>query len=201
MKKIITIVVALAALTIAATAAQAGGRGKRMNCAPGMSMQQQNCAGAMGQRQGRGGGIHRLLAMADEIGLNEDQIGRLKTMSTEFRKSMIDDRAELQKAQVDLHILRMDDSRADDVFKLMDNIGRMKTEMQKNRYLHRQQIEAVLTDDQRDKLEELRLETLRSPRGLGFQGNPRGARQGSGMGYGPGNCDGTGFGYMDLNGF
>ena len=204
MKKSTTIVVAIAAVMIAATAVHAGKRGQRADCTPRHGMQQDYAMG-MGQ-QGRGmhgkqgGGIHMLLGMADEIGLSEDQVGRLKTMAVEFRKSMIDDRAELQKTQVDFHAMQMDDDKSGDVLKLMDDIGRMKTELRKTQYLHRQQIEGVLTDDQRTKLEELRKERRSDRQGRGMKGSPHGMQKGHGMGYGPGDGDGTGYGFWDSDG-
>jgi Spy/CpxP family protein refolding chaperone len=184
---------------IATAAAQVGHGGQGKNCPTGHGAKM-DCAKGMMQGHGmkgkQGDGIHRLLGMADKIGLTEAQTDQLKAMAIEFKKSTIDDQAELKKTQLDLHALRADDGKTDDVLSLMDKIGRMKTEMQKNKYLHRQQIQAVLTDDQRDQLKELRQKMHNKPFGSDSKGNPHDIQKGHGMGHGGIDCNGTGFGSL-----
>ena len=115
--------------------------------------------GQVGDRPGHGqrGGIGHLLMLGDKIDLTDQQRDRLKEMQVEFQMNRIDRKAELEKAQVQLRVLMHEDDAAEgDVFRAIDEMSRLKADMQKTRYKHRQQVKAVLTDDQVDKLEELR---------------------------------------------
>jgi len=129
----------------------------------------------MGQQVG---GISRILMIGDMIDLTDDQRDRLKAMQTEFQMNQIDRKAELQKAQVRLRNLQRDpDATEGDVFRAIDEVSRLKAEMQKTRYQHQLQIKSVLTDEQFDKLEELR-QTRRE--GMGQQGRRPMGRRGHG---------------------
>jgi len=140
--------------------------------------------GPMADRPGmghHGGGIGLLLMVGDKIDLTDQQRDRLKEMQTEFQMSQIDRKAELEKAQVRLRTLRYDQDAAEgDVFRAIDEMSRLRADMQKMRYQHRQQIKAVLTDEQVEKLKELR-QARRD--GMGQQGQrPMGRRGGNGGG-------------------
>jgi len=119
----------------------------------------------MGMQGGRGMGMHggghgmgpgMLLNMADEIGLTDKQKSDLTAMSEKFGMERIEKKAALEKAELKLRTLRMNDASDSDVMKAMDEVGKLKTDMQKMRYQHRQAVKGLLTDEQATKLAEMR---------------------------------------------
>ncbi len=104
-------------------------------------------------------GMRMILAAGDEINLTAEQRDMLEKMMTEFQKTRIDRQAELKKAQVDLKaLMRKDDAVESEVTAAIDKVSGMKAEMQKMRYRHQKQVKAVMTEEQRDKLKQLRKE-------------------------------------------
>lgn len=97
-----------------------------------------------------------LLRSADEIGLDEKQQAKISGLMEEFGLARIELKAELEKAELKLRHLKMNDGPEKDIFDSMDKVGALKTEMQKMRYRHRKTIKSVLTQEQLDKLKELR---------------------------------------------
>jgi len=124
-------------------------------------------------------GIGHLLRVADEIGLTDEQRDQLKTMRLEFRMQQIDREAELEKAQVQLRALMADKDAAEaEVLRKIDDVARLRGEMQKMRYSHRKQMHGVLTDDQVEKLQQLRQEKWEQGQGKGMGPWKRGGRMG-----------------------
>lgn len=195
MRKAIIILMALALMAPVTLMAQGGSPDNAFfpqGQGPGHRMMGQGHRGAhgggfglMADRPGmrhHGDGIGLLLMVGDKIDLTDQQRDRLKEMQTEFQMGQIDRRAELQKAQMRLRNLKRDTDAAEgDVFRAIDEVSRLKVDMQKTRYQHQQQVKSVLTDEQIDKLEELR-QTRRE--GMGQQGRRpmgrRGDRDGGG---------------------
>lgn len=115
--------------------------------------------GRMGFGQGMDGDFVRpgmILRWADEIGLDDNQKTKIDKLAQEHGTARIEKEAELEKTQLTLRHLRMNDAQDSEVLAMMDMIGAMKTEMRKMAYTHRQAVMKLLTDDQLDKLKELR---------------------------------------------
>ena len=136
-----------------------GGQGMGMRaCMPGQGGPGMP-GGGPGRMGGRhdGAGIARLLAVADEIGLTDQQKTDLKKMVETFQLDRIDREAALDKAEVKLRGLMMDDKAVESqVLAQIDQVSKLKAEIQKMRYQHRTQVQSILTDDQKAKLQELR---------------------------------------------
>jgi Spy/CpxP family protein refolding chaperone len=122
-----------------------------------------------------------LLRLADKIGLDEKQKAQIDKLAQERGLARIDKQAELEKAQLKLRHMKLNDAPEADVLKMMDNIGQLKTELHKSAYKFRQTVKSILTEDQLDKIKELRMEHHRG----NFPGRP---------GYGPGQGKGHGYG-------
>lgn len=71
---------------------------------------------------------------------------------------MIDRRAEMEKARLDLDNLMRDEARQGEVDAAIDRLARVRADMEKSRYAHRQQCLTILTEEQQAKLEQLRAE-------------------------------------------
>lgn len=149
-----------------------------------------------GRRGPRGDGAGMLLSVADEIGLEETQKTKISNLMEEFGVSRIDMKAKLDKAKLELRHLKLNDASDAEVLSAMDKVGNLRTEMQKMSYTHRQAVENVLTDQQVDKLQELRKEHRAQKGQFGHQGrgkgfgndNDRGRGQGFGSGPNDANC-------------
>jgi Spy/CpxP family protein refolding chaperone len=122
MKKTLLLIGAL--ILVAGMVAYAGpggyGRNCQANCEMGKGMGPGNGQG-MGQGMGRGmgmrghrgmergDGIGRLMMMADELQLTDQQKEKIHTLMSSFRLEQIDRRAAMQKAQVKMADLRRND--------------------------------------------------------------------------------------------
>ncbi len=180
MKKTIVILMALALVAPVTLLAQPGPMD--FPGGPGAGFGGGDCpmGGTPGFRGHRGGhgmkgdsrGMHGFMAFADEIELTDDQKSQLEALHLKFQKERIDKQAELKKAQVDLRALKRDDNAAERaVLSQIDVVGDLRTDMQKMQFTHRSEMKAVLTEDQLNKLGNLRKEQRedrRSGRGQGF---------------------------------
>ncbi len=118
------------------------------------------------QQRERGLGVHRLLMAADEIGLSDEQQDQLKQMGVEFKMQQIDRQAELKKARLQLHAyMREQDAVEGDVMRMIDDVSRLEADVRKMRYVHQRQVRALLSDEQADKLKELRKARLGERKG------------------------------------
>ncbi len=165
MKKAILILTALALVIPAALLAQPcpadfpQGRGAGFGGGNCSVDGQHGFRGHRGGRGMKGGGMGAFMAFADELELTDGQKDELQTMRLKFQKEKIDQKAELKKAQVDLKALMRDgDASESAVLSQIDAVGDLKTDMRKMQYTHRNEMKAVLTEDQQNKIEELRKE-------------------------------------------
>jgi Spy/CpxP family protein refolding chaperone len=100
--------------------------------------------------------MNHMQAFREELELTDQQVDQIETMRTEHQLAMIDRRAELQKAELRLRKLMQEgDAPERDVNAAIDEVARLRADMQKARYQQHQQMLSVLTDAQRDKLEQL----------------------------------------------
>jgi len=200
MKKGIITLMAVALLIPLATFAQPGPsdepfcpKGHGMGQGPGQACQHGpgpmgpgNCCKGGGPGFGDDGQppLERLLILADELGLNEQQREQLKKMQVDFRMQMIDREAEVEKAELRLRAMMMDKDAAEaEVGRAIDDVARLRADVQKLRYGHRKQMRSVLTDEQFEKLQKMREERHeeKTEQGMGM-----GQGHGMGMGHGMG---------------
>ncbi len=132
--------------------------------------------GAMVPGPGCGGFGHdgmgpgMLLRWADEIGLDENQKTKIQNMMEEFGMARIDKEAELEKAQLKLKNMMIDEAPESDVLLMIDQVGRLKTDMRRMQYSHRQAVKSVLTEEQQSKLKDLMKENRKQGKGFGKAG-------------------------------
>jgi Spy/CpxP family protein refolding chaperone len=146
------------------------GGGHGMDCDMGRGMD-------MGMR-GRGG--HGIMAMADQLGLTDDQKDKIKKLALDHKLAAVDSRAAVQKAEISLKAL-MHDDKADQgkVFAATDKLYALKAEVKKAVWSHHQKVKGLLTDEQRDKFKELRHGSgnamfFGKPGGMGARGMHKG---------------------------
>jgi Spy/CpxP family protein refolding chaperone len=104
-------------------------------------------------------GIKMLLAVADEINLTSDQKDKLKKLMVDFKLAQVDQKAKVKKAEIKLRaLMRDEDANDSEVMTAIDEVARLKAELQKLRYRHRKEVRSLLTAEQIEKLKELRKE-------------------------------------------
>ncbi len=142
MKKII-ILTLLSSLLVAGFAIAQPGKG--------------GCDGKRGDRHGKHNGTPMLLQMADQLELTEKQTEQIEAMAVDFKLEQIELRAEIKKEHVLMRSLkRNDDASEKEIFAKIDKISALKAESQKLKVSHKNAVQSVLTDEQTDKLKELR---------------------------------------------
>lgn len=119
---------------------------------------------------GKGGaGIHWILRnpeAAKELGLTDQQITALRESSYKTRKEMIKLRADLQTAQLELDQLMQQDAPAEGALsKAIDEIGRIKTQIQKTGVLERVRVQQLLGKDTVAQIKESARKQWRERRG------------------------------------
>lgn len=136
----------------------------------------------MGMQRG-GGGIGMILAVGDKINLTDPQRDQLEKMMTEFQTQRVDLEANIEKAEIKLRALMRDDEAAErDVLAAIDDVSRLRGEMQKTHYRHTQLVKGVLTPEQIGQLKEMRQDRKM---GCRMGGPGMGQEMGEGMGPGP----------------
>lgn len=173
---ILTLILSL----VASPVALAQHPGRTMGCCDNPCFDGKGSHHKMGMGR-RDGGIHGILAHGDEINLTDQQRDQLEKMMVDFQTQQVDKKAELEKAQIKLKALMRDETDQSAVNAAIDKVAALRADLQKMRYDHRQKVQGVLTQDQVDKLKQMRKsrKDCRGPR-------PRG----QGMGPGFGDSDG-----------
>lgn len=128
-------------------------------------------------------GSRILLHHADEIGLTEAQKTEIISMMEKFGAERIEKEAALEKAQLKMRTLHLQDGSDDQILGMMDEIAQIKLELRKMQFKHRRAVEAKLTDEQKAKIKEIHQEMMKK-RMRDCRGD--GPRQGMGMGTGQG---------------
>ncbi len=151
------------------------GKGKCMEM--GMGMKGGMCGGDACFRPGM------LVKMADEIGLTAEQKTQIMKMTEENGLARIDREAELEKAQLKLHQLMINDGGEKEILAAMDDVGKLRTDLRKAQFQNMRKVKAVLNADQIKKLKEACSKMCGDEGGKGC-GMGRGMGPGMGMGMG-----------------
>jgi Spy/CpxP family protein refolding chaperone len=101
----------------------------------------------MGMRGPRGGCMN----MADNLELTKDQRKQLEDLNVNFRKEIIPMRAQLQVLKIDLQQLIRNDAKQMEIDAKIDQIGKLRTDLQKKAVGQRMAMRALLTPEQREK--------------------------------------------------
>jgi Spy/CpxP family protein refolding chaperone len=110
-------------------------------------------AGGMGHGMGmgmRGPGCD-LAGMADDLELTKDQRKQIEDLTINFRKEMIPLRAQMQVMHIELQQLIRSDAKRTEIDAKIDQIGKLRTDLQKKSVGQRLAMRAVLTPEQREK--------------------------------------------------
>lgn len=151
--KLITITTAILILAFASFAAAQMGSGKMM-------------------RHGKGAGHDIKAGMAEYLELTDEQTERHREIRLETQKQIIPLQADLKMARLELREMMSDGAAQSAVDAKIDEIGRIRTEMQKLRVGQHIQFREVLTEEQQQKLKKMPFS-----HGMRGHGNDRGHGQ------------------------
>ncbi|RKZ34538.1 hypothetical protein DRQ33_01910 [bacterium] len=127
--------------------------------------------------QHQGGGFQqwdKVDKLADEIGLNDEQVEKIKEIRTTMAKDIADLKAEEEKAEIDLKNI-MDDPAvpSSDIEKAVKKVLNLENEMKLRKMEGMLAIRDVLTVEQRTQIRELIREKMEQQREL-RRSHPRG---------------------------
>lgn len=140
-------------------------------------------SGKRGKHHGEG--LKQLEIWKDELNLTDAQYDQLKDMMVENEKEAIELRSQMEVLRLELEeIMTEDKPNKTEALKKVDELGTVRTKLQKLRVGLRIDMKNVLTDEQIDKLQELRAERRQD------RWDNRGNRSRSGKGrHGPPSMD------------
>ncbi len=108
-------------------------------------------------------GAGMLLAMKDELAMTPEQIDKIKKLSSDFALERVDRRADLEKARIKLRNLMNEGKPSEtSVNAAIDEIARLKADLQKMQYAHHKQMQSVMSEEQLKKLDEIRSKQFKS---------------------------------------
>ena len=148
-----------------------GGGGMRGQGGPG--------GGGSGGREGR---------MAQELGLTQEQVTKMREIHRAKRRTSIDQRASIQKAMIDLtDELRKEKPSQATLGKIIDQIVKTKADMERNKLNTMVAVSAILTPEQKKiAAERMANQSMMGGKRKGQRGGQRGMRPGGGGGPGGG---------------
>ncbi|MCG8606606.1 Spy/CpxP family protein refolding chaperone [bacterium] len=143
--------------------------------------------------RGRGGGLHQgslgnIERFSEELGLSDEQVASIKEARFATQKQGIELRSKIKIAQLELKELMQQESvDENEVKRQVEKVGDLRTNQMQNRVQSQLKVRAILTAEQRSKLQTLRKERMQkrfeqnAPPGRG-QGPQRFRRQRGGAG-------------------
>jgi len=139
------------------------GSGKCAGMGQGCSKHGGEMCGPRG-RGGRGGfgpgpgaGIGMILMMSEKLELTDQQKTQIEKMQNDFALQGVDARAAMEKAQIKMrNLLRDDKASESQVNGAIDELARLRADMEKTQFAHLRQAKSVLTEKQIGKLKEVR---------------------------------------------
>ncbi|MFH1052068.1 MAG: Spy/CpxP family protein refolding chaperone [bacterium] len=122
-----------------------------------------------------------------DLGLNADQLKKLKSIDDSFQKERIDARAKIQHAGLELkNEADKTNINKDVLLSKQDNVQKLRNDMQKRAMSYKIDLYNVLTDEQRSKIDDIK----RNCPNIGNMGpGGKGQCDGMGKGLGKGNCN------------
>ncbi len=143
--------------------------------------------GGHGQREF---GLSRILSnpeIQQKVGVTPEQVAKIRQQETAFRKTAIQQRADLEVKQIDLRdLLAADKPDRAAIDRQLQAISASRLAMDKSRIDFRLSMKDALTPEQREKLRQAMKDRMQARRGEGRRGGPGGRGQ-----RGPGAGSGT----------
>ena len=112
-----------------------------------------------------------LKSLKGDLALTAEQKSELKSLRYEFKKTQIDQQADVKKAKLELRYLKRDEAVSKEaVLGAIDDLAQAKAELEKLQYLYRQSFRTVLTEKQLIELKALKSKRSHEMRNMRRQG-------------------------------
>ena len=106
-----------------------------------------------------------------QLDLSIEQMNQMKKLRLEHQKEMLPIQTKIKTARLEMETLKLDQADQNSVEKKIEDIGKLKIELQKKRYAHHQAVREILTDEQKAIFDSLPKKMGRHSRGF-----PKGPR-------------------------
>ncbi len=103
--------------------------------------------------------VNKLPTMQQQLSLTDDQVNKLYDLQATFKKQQIDFQSELRKKQMKLKSLLVDNASASQVEKQMKDCADTKISMKVAAYETAGKMKAVLTNDQKEQLKNMMMQS------------------------------------------
>lgn len=111
----------------------------------------------MNKNSNLGNSWNDILEKRKDLNLTDQQRDKIKELGFEFKTARVDLRANVEKARIQLNRLKLDESAAEEkVMEAIDNLAKSRAALDKARYSFRKDVRSVLSEEQLQKLKELR---------------------------------------------
>ncbi|WP_159518548.1 Spy/CpxP family protein refolding chaperone [Sunxiuqinia indica] len=103
--------------------------------------------------------VNKLPTMQQQLSLTDDQVNKLYDLQATFKKQQIDFQSELRKKQMKLKGLLADNATASQVEKQMKDCADTKISMKVTAYETAGKMKAVLTNDQKEQMKNMMMQS------------------------------------------
>lgn len=102
--------------------------------------------------------VNKLPAMQEQLSLSDEQVNQMIDLQAIFKKQQVDYQAELTKKQMQMQKLLKNNAPAADVKKQMKQCADTKVDVKAAAYETAGKMKALLTDEQKDKLQNMMMQ-------------------------------------------
>ena len=129
----------------------------------------------MGPHATAGQFIQHVLKFKQAMAITDDQENKLRSINTDYKKTKIKMKAEVELANLDLHeLLRNDNANLSDIETKLKNVHELKADLYMASIKARREAKAVLTDEQRKRMKAVHDRIKASGSGSMSHGHPGG---------------------------
>ncbi len=129
----------------------------------------------MGPHQSASQFIQHILKFKQAMAITDDQENQLQTISTNFKKTKIKMKAEVELANLDLHeLLRNDQADLSDIESQLKNVHALKADLIMASVKAKREAKNVLTDEQRQRMKAVHERIKQYGSGSMYKGHPGG---------------------------
>ena len=129
----------------------------------------------MGPHQNASQFIQHILKFKQAMAITDEQENKLRTISTDFKKTKIKMKANVQLANIDLHeLLRNESADLSDIETKLKNVHGLKADLLMASIKAKREAKGVLTDEQRQRMKAVHDRIKQYGSGSMYKGHPGG---------------------------
>lgn len=109
--------------------------------------------------------------LMEQLDLSTEQMNQMKKLRLEHQKEILPIQTKIKTARLEMQTLKLDQADQNSIEKKIEEIGKLRIELQKKRYAHHLAVREILTDEQKAIFDSLPKKVGRH--GRGFPKGPR----------------------------